>query len=61
MCQGDSDDAPEVDPRDPMQLLIGQQLKAVYNEVLEEPIPERLLSLLDQLDQVTADDSRKGS
>ena len=44
-----------------MQLLIGQQLKAVYNEVLEEPIPERLLSLLDQLDQVTADDSRKGS
>ena len=29
---------------------IGQELRAIYNEVLAEPIPDRLLALIDQLD-----------
>ena len=29
---------------------IGQELRALYNEVLAEPIPDRLLVLIDQLD-----------
>lgn len=29
---------------------IGQELRALYNEVLAEPIPDRLLALIDQLD-----------
>lgn len=61
MCQGEPDNVPAGDEDDPMQALIGQQLKAVYNEVLEEPIPERLLVLLDQLDRVTSDESHEGS
>jgi Anti-sigma factor NepR len=28
---------------------IGQELRALYNEVLAEPIPDRFLNLIDQL------------
>jgi len=28
---------------------IGQELRALYNEVLAEPIPDRLLTLIDEL------------
>jgi hypothetical protein len=36
---------------------IGQELRALYNEVLAEPIPDRFLNLIDQLgaaDQTSA-------
>lgn len=36
---------------------IGQELRALYNEVLAEPIPDRFLNLIDQLgadDQASA-------
>ena len=34
-----------------VQEQIGRRLAAVYDEVLRQPIPERFLRLLDQLDQ----------
>ncbi len=46
---------------------VGRKLKATYDEMLREPIPEKLLQLLDDLDQtkegtpagdVSADDTR---
>jgi hypothetical protein len=30
---------------------IGRELRALYNEVVEEPIPERFLKLLDDLER----------
>ena len=36
-----------------VQEQIGRQLAAAYDEVLRQPIPERFLLLLDQLDQAT--------
>lgn len=30
---------------------IGRQLRAVYDDVLNQPVPDRLLELLDQLDR----------
>lgn len=38
---------------------IGKELRALYNAVLEEPVPDRFLALLDQLDTAlppTSDD-----
>lgn len=61
MCDADIETSEQLNKNDPMQMLIGQQLKAYYNGVLSEPIPERLLHLLDKLDQVTTDDGDKGS
>ena len=37
-----------------VQEQIGRRLAAVYDEILRQPIPERFLRLLDQLDQATA-------
>ena len=36
-----------------VQEQIGRRLAAVYDEVLRQPIPERFLLLLDQLDEST--------
>jgi hypothetical protein len=36
---------------DSAQLLIGQHLKAVYSEIVREPIPEQFLQLLDELER----------
>ena len=33
---------------------IGRQLRAAYDDVLKEPVPERFLTLLQQLDQTPA-------
>lgn len=33
---------------------IGRQLRAIYDHVLEQPIPDRLLALLDQHDEARA-------
>lgn len=44
-------------PRDPMevgmQAAIGDQLRSMYESVLSEPIPERLVELLEKLDQAS--------
>ncbi len=61
MTKGDADHVEDHEKDDPMQHLIGQQLKAMYSEVLAEPIPPRLLHLLEKLDEVTSDKSGKGS
>lgn len=61
MNNGNHDAERNEDVDDPMQRMIGEQLKHLYNEVLTEPIPPRLVHLLEQLDQVTADKSSKGS
>ena len=33
--------------------LIGQRLRKLYDEVAEQPVPERFLHLLDKLEQAT--------
>jgi hypothetical protein len=38
-----------------VQALIGQQLRAVYHEVLNEPVPDRFVRLLDELATKAAD------
>lgn len=40
---------------DAVQQAIGSQLRAVYDEVVRLPVPDRFLSLLSSLDTVTAD------
>jgi hypothetical protein len=37
-----------------VQEQIGRRLAAVYDEIVRQPIPERFLRLLDELDQATA-------
>jgi len=34
-----------------LQAFIGRQLRAAYDEVLNEPVPDRFLELLSQLEQ----------
>ena len=36
---------------DRTQAAIGQRLKAVYSEIVQEPVPERFLKLLEELEQ----------
>ena len=36
-----------------VQEQIGRRLAAAYDEILRQPVPERFLLLLDQLDQAT--------
>jgi hypothetical protein len=38
-----------------MQSRIGAQLHQIYEEVLQEPIPQRFLDLLNELDRVDQD------
>ncbi|MEN3791500.1 NepR family anti-sigma factor [Fulvimarina sp. MAC3] len=38
---------------------IGDRLKAYYNDVASEPVPDRFLSLLEQLDQAEGEQKRK--
>lgn len=38
-----------------MQSLIGKQLRTLYDSVLVEPIPDKLVELLMKLDEVTTD------
>ena len=40
------------DGDDHMQALIGMQLRTLYDSVLNEPIPDNIISLLSQLDGV---------
>ncbi len=38
-----------------LQAFIGRQLQAAYDEVLNEPVPDRFLELLQKLEQDKAD------
>jgi len=38
-----------------LQAVIGQQLRAVYHEILDEPVPDRFVRLLEQLATKSAD------
>jgi hypothetical protein len=33
------------------QQMIGQQLKAVYDEIVQQPVPDQFLKLLDELER----------
>ena len=37
------------------QALIGQQLRAVYGEILSQPVPDHLLELLEELERKSED------
>ncbi len=39
-----------------LQAFIGRQLQATYDEVLNEPVPDRFLALLQKLEQDKADE-----
>ncbi|MGX1309726.1 hypothetical protein AB7M35_004498 [Amorphus suaedae] len=43
-------DSPGMEPQ--LQAQIGRKLKAMYDSYLSEPIPDRLVSLLEQLDSL---------
>jgi hypothetical protein len=43
-------EAPRRGPQTGVDQYIASQLKAIYDEVVNEPVPDRLLQLLDQLD-----------
>jgi hypothetical protein len=40
-----------------LQAHIGRQLRSLYDEVLKEPVPDRLRDLLQQLEQKPTDQS----
>jgi hypothetical protein len=40
-----------------LQRNIGRQLRSLYDEVLNEPVPDRLRDLLQQLDRKSTDQS----
>ncbi len=40
-----------------LQAHIGSQLKSMYDSYLNEPIPDRLVELLEKLDEVSRDDA----
>lgn len=45
-------DSGETPPEDAMQDMIGKQLRHLYDSVLVEPIPDRIVELLLRLDDV---------
>lgn len=38
-------------PADPIQAHLGEKLREFYGSILAEPVPDRLMTLLDQLEQ----------
>ena len=57
-ADGSSSDGPNDQQTSPvstdMQRLIGRQLRAVYDDVAKQPVPDRFLELMEQLDRKTA-------
>ena len=43
-----------------IQMTIGKQLRSMYDGVLAEPIPGRILELLEKLDDVSSEGSKGG-
>ena len=48
------DDSPEAGLDSVVQRFIGNQLRAVYDEVAQEPVPERFVKLLEELERKRA-------
>ena len=46
---------PALDPEFPMHAHVGRQLKAMFDEVVTQPLPERLQNLLDDLERQRSD------
>lgn len=44
-----------------LQHVIGSQLKAAYDEVVRQPVPDRFMQLLSQLDSVESAGAQSGS
>ena len=42
-------------PHPPVQDVVGERLRAVYSEILRDPIPQRFVDLLQRLDGRTED------
>ena len=51
MTANTSSAAPSIALDEPTQALIGHRLKAVYAEIVEQPVPEQLLKLLEELER----------
>jgi len=54
-----SDDSRGKDEDDPLQDMIGNQLKVMYESVLTEPIPDRIVELLTKLDSIDLPAAKK--
>lgn len=52
-----SDDVPK--PKTPVGDAIGQKLKAEYDKIAQEPVPDRFMDLLKQLEDGPDDDGSK--
>ena len=48
--KGEDDAGPEMQVPADMQQFIGRQLRAVYDDVAKQPIPDRFLELMKQLE-----------
>ncbi|MDE2362421.1 MAG: hypothetical protein KGM42_07060 [Hyphomicrobiales bacterium] len=46
---------PSLDPS--IQMHLGRRLRSIFEEVASEPVPDRFLNLLDQLEKAGADES----
>lgn len=51
------DEGPSLEPQ--LQAQIGRKLKAMYDSYLSEPVPDRLVSLLEQLDEMSTQREQK--
>ncbi len=58
MSEEDRLNSPEDDV---MQTMIGKQLRSLYDSVLVEPIPDKIVELLVKLDDVTGPDAPRQS
>jgi hypothetical protein len=56
--QSQTDHGPEIDPE--LQAHIGRHLKASYDDILSQNVPDRFLDLLSQLEAKTSDTGAKG-
>lgn len=54
MSMGDETDKPADEIDRVLPSAIGEQLRSMYDSVLSEPIPSRLIELLEKLDDVDA-------
>jgi len=52
-----AEDGPSLEPQ--LQAQIGRKLKAMYDSYLSEPVPDRLVSLLEQLDEMSSQREQK--
>jgi Anti-sigma factor NepR len=46
---------PKTAPLPPVQDVVGERLRAVYSQILRDPVPQRFVELLDRLDGRTED------